>query len=209
MASVQKRGDNSFLLVVEGGYDSKGRRLRKTKTIRIQDQALLKTTKRLNDYLQSELIKFKLEVESGAYISPDKMKLEQFIEEWETKFAIKNLGEKTLYEQVSLARNHLIPSIGHLRLDQIKTIHIINYLDNLTSENSRKDGKTGGLSDSTIYQIDKVLRSIFNRAEEWQLIKESPMKKIKRPRPRIKKKEMNYLDEQESIRLIDSLQKIN
>jgi integrase len=207
MASIQKRGENSFLLVVESGYDPAGRRIRRTKTVRIHDQALLKTTKRLKDHLQSELIKFKLEVESGAYISPDKMKLEQFIKEWETKFAIKNLGEKTLYEQISLAKNHIIPSIGHLRLDQIKPIHIINHLDNLSTIDSRKDGKPGALSDSTLYQIDKVLRSIFNRAEEWQVIKESPMKKIKRPR--IKKKEMNYLDEQESVRLIDSLQKIN
>ncbi|MCM3404222.1 hypothetical protein [Cytobacillus oceanisediminis] len=43
MASVQKRGANSFMLVVEAGYDSKGKRKKKTKTIRIKDQSLLKT----------------------------------------------------------------------------------------------------------------------------------------------------------------------
>jgi integrase len=32
MASIQKRGKNSFLLVVEVGYDSKGKRKKKTKT---------------------------------------------------------------------------------------------------------------------------------------------------------------------------------
>jgi integrase len=43
MASVQKRRANSFMLVVEIGYDSKGKRKKKTKTIRIKDQSLLKT----------------------------------------------------------------------------------------------------------------------------------------------------------------------
>jgi integrase len=207
MASVQKRGNDSFLLVVEAGYDAKGKRIRRTKTIRVEDKALLKTTKKLRDYLNDELVKFKMEVEAGAYIAPEKMKIESFIEDWDRKYALKNLGEKTRYEQLGLIKNHVVPHIGHLRLDQVKPIHIINYLDKLANEHSRIDGKSGSLSDATIYQVDKVLRSIFNRAEEWHILKENPMKTIKRPK--VKRKEMNYLDQKEAVRLIATLQQIN
>ncbi|MFB5166149.1 hypothetical protein V2P11_10135 [Parageobacillus toebii] len=94
MASIQRRGKSSFLLVVEAGYDAKGKRLRRTKTIRIEDEALLKTTKKLRDYLNEQLLKFKMEVEAGEYIAPEKMKLADFIKEWETKYAVKELSGK-------------------------------------------------------------------------------------------------------------------
>jgi integrase len=204
MASVQRRGNGSFLLVVEAGYDAKGKRIRRTKTIRVQDKALLKTTKKLRDYLNDELVKFKMEVEAGAYIAPEKMKIESFIDDWHRKFALKYLSEKTRYEQMRLIKNHVLPHIGHLRLDQVKPIHIINYLDKLANEDSRIDGRPGCLSDATIYQVDKVLRSIFNRAKEWHVLKESPMETIKRPK--VKRKEMNYLDQEEAARLIVALQ---
>lgn len=66
MASIQKRGDTSYLLVVEVGRDAKGKRIKRTKTVRV-DEKLLKTPKKLNNHLELELAKFQLEVE--AYIS--------------------------------------------------------------------------------------------------------------------------------------------
>ncbi|MCY7522488.1 site-specific integrase, partial [Paenibacillus larvae] len=47
MASIEKRGINSWRLIVEAGYDSKGKRIKRTKTVRVEDQALLRTTKKL------------------------------------------------------------------------------------------------------------------------------------------------------------------
>ncbi|MFQ3546108.1 hypothetical protein Q7A53_18660 [Halobacillus rhizosphaerae] len=75
MASYQRRGDNSFLLVVEVGYDANGKRKKRTKTIRITDKALLKTNRKLENYLQKELAKFQIEVEAGEYIAPEKIYL--------------------------------------------------------------------------------------------------------------------------------------
>ena len=56
MASIEKRGANSWRLVVEAGYDSAGKRLKRYKSIKIEDSSLLKTTKRLKDYLNDELV---------------------------------------------------------------------------------------------------------------------------------------------------------
>lgn len=52
MASIEKRGSNSFRLVVETGYDANGKRLRKYKTIRIEDHKLLKTKENCRNTFQ-------------------------------------------------------------------------------------------------------------------------------------------------------------
>jgi integrase len=205
MASFQKRGTDSFLLVVEAGYNAKGKRIRRTKTIRIKDKALLKTTKKLRDYLNDELVKFKMEVEAGEYISLDKIQLSSFIEEWKTKFAEKNLAVTTFTSYDSHIRNHIIPHFGHLRMDQIKTIQIINFLDQLTLPEARKDGRDKPLSNRSIADIYLALKSIFKKATEWKVIKENPMEGV--PKPKYEKKEMLYYEEEEAQQVIAALYK--
>ncbi|MEC1756022.1 hypothetical protein [Bacillus mojavensis] len=100
MPTIEKRGEKSFRLVVDIGTKSK--RKRKVKTIRIDDPALLKTTKKLRNYLESEWYNFKTEVEAGAYITPHKRTFNMFIEDWEKKYAYGHLDDKTLetYEYI-------------------------------------------------------------------------------------------------------------
>lgn len=129
MASIEKRGSNSWRLVVEAGYDASGKRLKRYKSVKIEDLALLKTTKRLNDFLNQELVKFKIEVEAGEYIATEKMTFEAFVQEWEAKYAIKHLAEKTQYTYRSHLKTRIMPTFGHLRLDQIKPLHIVSFMD--------------------------------------------------------------------------------
>jgi len=201
MASIEKRGKNSWRLVVEAGYDTNGKRIKRTKTIRIEDPALLKTTRKLREYLEEELLKFKLEVEAGEYIAPQKMTLSAFVEEWEKKYAVKHLSESTLETYIGHINNHILPALGHMRLDQVKPMHVVNFLDTLT----RKDGKEKELSVGTIQYIYRVLRNIFSRAVEWKLIKENPVASIKRPSEK-GRREVNVYDEEEVTMLLEAAQ---
>lgn len=132
MAHIQKRGKNSWRLVVDAGWDANGKRIRRTKTIRIEDEALLKTTKKLQDYLNAELVKFKMEVEAGEYIAPQKMTFADFVEEWRAKYAEKKLAPLTLETYLSLLSQHVIPAIGHMRIDTIKPMHLVTLLAEIT-----------------------------------------------------------------------------
>src|SRR5690625_3270954 len=109
MASIQPRGGNSFLLVVELGYDGSGKRQRKTRTIRVEDDKLLRTKKRLQEFLEHELHKFKIEIESGEYISSDNLKFKDFVDDWTEKHAIINLEKTTLKNYKVHLDNYLIP----------------------------------------------------------------------------------------------------
>ncbi|UOQ95146.1 site-specific integrase [Halobacillus shinanisalinarum] len=203
MTSYQRRGDNSFLLVVEAGYDAKGKRKKRTRTIRIDDKALLKTKRKLENYLQKELVSFQMEVESSEYIAPEKRSFHEFARDWKEKYANKTLALRTRQNYEEKLKNYIIPYFGHKRISDIKPIHVVNFMDETSKPGAAKYAKKG-LSDSSMYEIDKTLRVIFNKAVEWQVIKVSPMKDLSRPK--IRKKEMNYLEPEEVGKLFYALE---
>jgi integrase len=193
MANIRKRGDNSFLLTVEIGYNNNGKRKRRYKTVNVEDQSLLKTKKKLQDYLDNEYHKFKTEVESGEYIAPEKMTLDNFVIEWENKYARKELSENTLISYLSHIRNHILPAIGHKRIDQIKPVHIINMMDGIKRVDSSVEKPLSARSKQDVYL---AIRNIFERAVEWQIIKSNPVKNVKKPRL-TNEKEVTVYDETE------------
>jgi integrase len=203
LASVEKRGVNSWRLVVEAGYDSKGKRIKRYRPITIDDQALLKTTKRLKDYLNDELAKFKIEVESGEYIKPEKMTFEVFVEDWKEKYAKGKLSHLSFKTYCINLKNHILPIFGHLRLDEIKTIDIVNFMDGLNKPGARKDGKGDFLSSGTIDYIHRVLKNVLTRAKAWNLINKNPM--IGVDKPKVIQAEMQYYEEDEAQEVINKL----
>lgn len=203
MAHYQQRSENSFLLVVDLGRDGRGKRIRKTKTIRIEDEKLLRTKRRLEEHIKKKLYKFQIEVEAGEYINTKNLKFSDFVHDWYKKHAYKNLEKTTIKNYRSHLDNYLIPHFGNKNLDKIQAIHVVNFLDEISKPKASNNGKT--LSDSTIYEFDKTLRVIFNKAVEWQVLKESPILNL--PRPRIRKKEMNVYNEDDFQKLIKVLYK--
>lgn len=201
IASYQRRGENSYLLNVEAGYNAKGKRIRKTKTIRVEEK-LLKTKKKLKDYLNQELVKFQMEVDAGEYISPEKKTIESFTQDWVEKHAKKNLALRTQQNYIEKLNNYILPYLGHLKMSDIKPIHIVNFLDEVSQPHAAIR-KKDGLSDSTLYEIDKTLRVLFNKAVEWKIISDSPLSGLKRPK--IKRKEMKFLESNEVVKLFEAL----
>src|SRR5690625_1158120 len=201
MAHYQKRGENSFLLVVDLGRDGRGRRIRRTKTVRVEDEKLLRAPRRLENYLNQQLYTFQAKVEAGEYINTKNLKFRDFVDDWYEKHAYKNLEKTTIKNYKTHLDNYILPYFGNKNLDKIKTIHIVNFLDEMSKPNASNKGKT--LSDSTIYEFDKTLRVIFNKAYEWQVINEHPMDRL--PRPRVKKKEMKVYNEHDFNNMLEAL----
>lgn len=193
MASVQRRGKNSFLLVVELGYDANGKRIKRTKTVKVK-------TKR---EAEIELAKFVAKIEAGEYIAPEKMAFQKFVEnEWLKKFAEKKYSGRNLKNEISRLNAQILPVFGHMQLDQIKTIHAVNFMHDIENK-GRKDGRGTQLSGSTILNIYKTLNSILSKATEWQLIPKNPMDGVERPK--VQKKKMNFYDENEAAAVINAL----
>jgi integrase len=191
MASVQKRGDNSWLLVVEAGTKADGTRNRYTKTVKAKG---IREARKM-------LAEFETEVEAGEYIAPEKMLFSAFVDEWREKHARKELGVKTLDIYDRFLKNRILPVFGHIRLDKIMPIHIVNFL----SSEKRQDGKEGPLASGTLEYLYRILKNIFSRATEWRIIKNNPVADVKKPK--VIQKEIDVYDENEISILFDALEK--
>ncbi|PEK99491.1 site-specific integrase [Bacillus sp. AFS017336] len=195
MAYIEKRGNNSYRLVVDVGFNSLGKRIRKTKTITCKNKSEAK----------KELAIFQTEIEAGAYISPQKMTFEYFIEEWKEKYARKQLSPSTYETYMIYISNRITPVFGHMKLDQINTLLILDFLDNLQNDGMREDGKSGKLSSATIQYYHRILKNIFTRAVEWKILKVNPVSGIKKPKVIVNKKAV--YDESQVQILLEKLNK--
>lgn len=200
MANIEQRGENSYRFTVYKKKDAKGRYPRETTTYVVTEKL---SPKKLEEHLNHEYLKFKEAVLSGAYIKPEKMTFAKFVEEWKKKFALLELSSTTLANHEFKINNHIIPVIGHVPLDEITSMMLLDLLANL----SRKDGKEGELSILSKQDIYRTLKSIFKYAVQWKLISENPMDGVNMPRNKqAVKREVNVYEENEVTEILHGLQ---
>jgi integrase len=227
--SIEKRGKNTWRLTVDLGLNGDGSRNRPRKAITIEDEVLLRTKKRLNDHLNNELAKFKIEVEAGEYIAPEKTTFINFIEEWREKYASNpnNLSQTTLTVYENVIKSRLIPVFKNDRIDQLTTLKLVSFFHDLEKPGTRKPSSSKKplsekqmakqlepLDASTLAHIHRVLKNIFSRAVEWKIIKENPMDGVKKPTSKNAKEKLieqrdnpQYFDEMEAQEVVDALYK--
>ncbi|QHT59339.1 site-specific integrase [Paenibacillus lycopersici] len=205
MANYRKRGNNSFELTISLGRGVKGKYTRRTKTVTVEDERILRAPKRLEIFLDQEWLKFKEEVEAGNYIAPAKLTFSQFVGLWKDKYADKHLERKTLHSYMVNLNTRILSAFGNLQLDQIRPLHIVDFLESLGKEGSRKDDKAGTLSSGSIQMNHRILKNIFSRAVEWKVIKDNPAAEVKKPK--VVYKEVVPYDEEEIRTMLQALQR--
>lgn len=195
--SIVPLGNGKYKLVVELPTtlrpDGTRKRNRKTKTVKASGQ-------READKM---LTKFVSEVLSDDYLEPTKIMFVNFVfDQWWQNFAENHYEDKTLEVYESHLRLRIVPAFQHFRLNQIKTIHLVQFFRNLSEPGMKADG--GKLSSETIAIHHRILRSIFKVAVEWKLIKDNPMDGVKKPK--IINKEVEVYTEEEIKKIFDKLQ---
>ncbi len=212
MGSIQKRGNNSYRLIVELGYDAQGKRVQEKQTIKVEDPALLRAPKRLENYLDLELKKFQIEVEAGTYIRAEKLSFADFIEKWTSIFVDVELEDKTKDNYLLQVKKRILPYFKQMHMDEIRQMHINDYLESLRKPEARSKprGHKGDwvpkpLGSATLIYNYRVLRSIFSKAVEWRVLPHSPMTGVTKPKES-NVKEMEVYNEKEVARLFTALE---
>ncbi|WP_261134785.1 N-terminal phage integrase SAM-like domain-containing protein [Bacillus sp. Marseille-Q3570] len=167
--SIEKRGKNSWRLVVSNGLDHSGKRIKKTKTVKGK-------TKR---EAEKELAKFIAEIESGHYLDPSKLTFSLYAERWMRDYGEKELSPTTLKRYRDFLETRIIPAMGHLKLENIKPLHLLEFYKSLGENGVRADGKPGGLSTQTITHHHRLISAMLQDAVEWQLITLNPTSRVK------------------------------
>jgi len=183
LAYYEHLGGNKYRLITRDPSVI-GRRRRVSKTV-IVPPDIMRSKRRTENWLIIEAAKFEEAVENGEFVKIEGMTFEQFVPQWRKGYALENLGGNTRGHYMSVIKTHLMPEFGKVRLDQIKTLHLVTFFAGL----KRKDGKP--MATNTKLNVYKAAKSIFDRAHDWKMIATNPMDGVQRPRAdRQEKKEI-------------------
>lgn len=136
MASIEKRSGDTYRITVSCGYDSFGKKLRKSKTVTLNEGL---TERQRDKELNRLAVLFETEVENGTFLDGNKITLKDFIEKWLEDYAEKNLAPATLHVYKMRLEKRVIPALGHLKLAKIQPHHLIEFYDNLSERGLRLD----------------------------------------------------------------------
>lgn len=147
---------------------------------------------------ERELRRVLRELDTGSYVEPSKLTVEQYLERWLSDYASLHVSGRTLERYQGIIRAHLIPGLGKRPLSKLQPLDIQkHYAESL--RDGRKDGK-GGLSAQTVLHHHRVLHEALEQAVKWQLLARNPADAVEPPRPR--RQEMQVLDEAQAAMLL-------
>ncbi|MFW6009579.1 MAG: phage integrase SAM-like domain-containing protein, partial [archaeon] len=166
--TIYKRKDGTWCGQLTIGIDPKTGKP-KRKTVYGKNQ---KEVKNKLDALKAKIL-------YGTYSEQSDMKLADWLNMWieGRKFSVSHNTYKHHEKDIRL---HINPSLGRLKLKNLKARHV----QNLMSEkliNGRIDGN-GGLSTNTVRGIFKVLNAGINQAVKENFLNKNPLEAVELPK---------------------------
>jgi integrase len=135
MATAQKRG-NSYKITSSNGYDSDGNQIRKHMTWTPEKGM---SEKQIEKELERQKILFDEKCKQGKVLNGN-IKFSEFADIWFEDFANKQLRIKTI-DRYKTMMPRINAAIGHIRLDRLKPLQLMQFYSNLQEEGVRQDDK--------------------------------------------------------------------
>lgn len=180
---ITKKGDN-YYIVVDVGRDHTGKR----------KQKWFSGYKRKKD-AEKDLPKILTKLEKG-YKEPEDMTVKEYFENWlDRKKQTVAYGTYAHYK--SYVNNHIIPGIGHWKINKIKNHHVESFVDEI---NAKK------ISQRTKKHIFRILSSALNKGQRFGM-DENIMEDI--AAPRVERQETEFWSEKEVQAFVSSLNSKN
>lgn len=101
------------------------------------------------------------------------MKVSDWMAKWVEVFVKNSVKKRTYHKYCQIIDNHIVPYIGNLELEEIKSESIRRLLSITLYENKK-------LSASSVNIVLSILKSSFNEAENADIILKNPCRSIKR-----------------------------
>ncbi len=203
MATARKKG-NGYEIRVYCGLDSNYKRIDKSK-MWIPDSSM--TAKQIEKELDRQKILFEEEVKSGRSYNCN-MRFNEFSKMWLKEYGEKQLAPKTYSRYIGLL-DRINQAIGHMKLKDIKPLHLNRFYDNLSEKGISKKIKydeNGNiindryLAPKTIFAHHQLLSKMLSTAVKWQLIEINVAERA--DPPKVPHKDIRFLDETEIKNLI-------
>ena len=189
--SIEKRGENTYRLVVSTGKNLDGSRARRAKTIHGTRKDA-----------EIALAEFVTEANRGLVPEGKPVTFEEFYHIWQINYGTKDLAPSTYNRYVGMLESRILPYLVSFTLEKIKPTDLMKLYDMLEQDTQIKRlAKNNGertlkpLSKKTILEHHKLISAMLHKAVYWQLIPYNPADRVQPPRaPKAQRK--FYDDEQ-------------
>ena len=180
MAFIRKRGKK--FSVIYRIKDDNGKERQTSETFSTQKDA----EKRKKE------IEYKMAI--GKFEVPKCTILEELLEEYVKIYGHDKWGVSTYAGNISLINNYILPTIGKVKLSSINTHFMEKYYKDLLEMPAVKSSKnmdgSGTITESTVNEIHKILRSAFRQAVKWGIMEKNPAIDATLPKRNKKKREI-------------------
>ena len=137
-------------------------------------------------------------LDSGTYIAPCKMTVEEWMEIWSKQY-LGGVKESTVAAYNATIRTHIKPGIGAIRLDALDTHLVQSFYNGLREPTKDREA----VSPKTVKNVHGVLHKALQQAVANGYIRFNPTNSC--ILPRIEKKELQPLDEAETKLFLDAV----
>lgn len=114
----------------------------------------------------------------------------QFLTHWLDSVVVKEVSPNTLSNYETVCRKHIIPTIGSVRLSQVKAAHVERVTEKMLDKSQPKP-----LSSTYALNAHRIMSTAFAYAYSKGLMTRNPAKQIKAPRKAVVNLEVLTLDE--------------
>ena len=197
MANIISRSNGTYLIRVSCGLDSNGKQISRSKTFKPSKPNLPYT--KLNRELEAFVAAFEQEVaEEGSMrnVRPDKITFADFCTQY-LEIKKNSLSPQTYNFYSKVIEEELMPMFARLKMKDLRTYHIQQFIQYLANDKKRLDGQDGKIAASTVKRYATVLRSIVGMAYKLEYIEEDigRSRRLEFPKEETKEVEVFTLEE--------------
>ena len=197
MASIVSRSNGTYLVRVSCGVDSNGKQIARSKTFKPSKPNL--PYSKLNRELEAFVAAFEQEIENEGpmrSVRPDKITFADFCVQY-LEVKKNTLSPQTYNFYSKVIDEELMPMFARMKMKDLRTYHIQQFVQYLATEKKRLDGREGGIAASTVKRYTTVLRSIVTMAYKLEYIEDDigRSRRIEFPKEETKEVEAFTLEE--------------
>lgn len=203
MASIQAKKNGTYLIRISCGTDGNGRPIARSRIFKPSrpDLSYQKLHKEIEMFTEA----FKREV--GQELddrNPNHITFSAFCEKY-SSIKKPTLSPLTFAFYQKIIQTQLIPMFGTMKINEIRSYHVQQYIDFLANQKTREDGREGEISASTVKRYTTVLRSILTLAYKLQYMEEDVGLSRRLEFPKEQTVEANAFTEEETQNILHAL----
>ena len=196
MASIEKRG-GSYRITVSAGYDIYGNQIRQRETW--TPPAGMSESKAEKEARHVAAL-FEEQVRTGQYATGGNTKLQDFMQIYRDDYLVPMKRKNTL-AKFDRDEKRISAALGHMKLKDIRPMHITKFAANLQEPGIRNGG--GTLALSSVHTILGTLSAVLGKAVRWGYITSNPCAQAEKPpQPDT---EAEVLEEADARRMLEAL----